>query len=92
MSLVVKNNNCLYRNHPQSVIIYYDILSDIFGIVDSRSNKLLEFSVATELDYTDIFRYKSVFQDRTARDLIECPSETSNPFETKCSSDQYQYE
>ena len=67
-------------------------MSDIFGIVDSRSNKLLEFSVATELDYTDIFRYKSVFQDRTARDLIECPSETSNPFETKCSSDQYQYE
>ena len=33
--------------------------------MDLKSNKLLEFSVATEVDYADIFRYKSVFQDQT---------------------------
>ena len=37
----------------------------VFAIVDLKSNKLLEFSVATEVDYADIFRYKSVFQDQT---------------------------
>lgn len=64
--------------------IYYNSLSNIFAIVDSQSNKLLEFSVVTEIDYADIFRYKSVFQDQTARELIQCPSEELNPFEPTC--------
>ena len=71
---VIKARGCHYRDRSGYVIIYYDVLSDIFAIVDSQSNKLLEFSVATEIDYADIFRYKSVFQDQTARELIQCPS------------------
>jgi hypothetical protein len=43
------------------VRIYYDVLTDLFAIVDSKSNKLLDFSVADIIDYVDIFRYKSVF-------------------------------
>ena len=54
--------------------------------MDSQSNKLLEFSVATEIDYADIFRYKSVFQDKTRGQLIQCPSEIEgpNPFAPTC--------
>ena len=52
--------------------------------MDSKSNKLLEFSVATEIDYVDVFRYKSVFQDKTAGQLIECPSTGLNPFNPTC--------
>ena len=59
-------------------------MTDIFAVVDSQSNKLLEFSVATQIDYVDIFRYKSVFQDKTASQLIQCPSENENPFEITC--------
>jgi len=49
--------------------------------VNSKSNKLLKFSVATEVDYIDIFRYKSVFQNQTALKLIQCPNAALNPFE-----------
>jgi len=52
--------------------------------VNSKSNKLLEFSVATEVDYIDIFRYKSVFQNQTALKLIHCPNAALNPFEPIC--------
>jgi hypothetical protein len=81
---VIKARGCRYRDKSGYVTIYYDFLSDIFAIVDSQSNKLLEFSVATEIDYADIFRYKSVFQDQTVRELIQCPSEELNPFEPTC--------
>ena len=81
---VIKASECRYRNKSGNVIIYYDVLTDLFAVVDSKSNKLLEFSVATEVDYADIFRYKSVFQDKTARELIQCPSEGFNPFEPTC--------
>jgi hypothetical protein len=60
---VIKTSECRYRDRSGFVTIYYDVLSDLFTIVDSQSNNLLEFSVATEIDYVEIFRYKSVFQD-----------------------------
>jgi hypothetical protein len=63
---VIKASGCRYRDRSEYVTIYYDALSDIFAIVNSQSNKLLEFSVATEVDYADVFRYKSVFQNQTA--------------------------
>lgn len=81
---VIKASECRYRDRAGYVIIYYDVLTDLFAVVDSKSNKLLEFSVATEVDYADIFRYKSVFQDKTAGELIQCPSEGLNPFEPTC--------
>ena len=81
---VIKASKCRYRDRSGDVIIYYDVLTDIFAVVDSKSNKLLEFSVATEIDYVDVFRYKSVFQDKTAGQLIECPSTGLNPFDPTC--------
>jgi hypothetical protein len=81
---VIKASECRYRDRSGYVIIYYDVLSDIFAVVDAKSNKLLEFSVASLIDYADVFRYKSVLQDRTARELIQCPSEGLNPFEPTC--------
>jgi hypothetical protein len=81
---VIKVIGCRYRDRSGYVIIYYDVLSDLFAVVDSQSNKLLEFSVATELDYVDVFRYKSAFQGQTASELIECPNEELNPFQPTC--------
>ncbi len=81
---VIKARECRYRDRLGYVTIYYDILRDLFAIVDSKSNKLLQFSVATEIDYADIFRYKSIFQDKMASSLMQCSSEESNPFEPTC--------
>ena len=52
--------------------------------MDSKSNKLLEYSIASKIDYADIFRYKSVFQGKTAAQLTECSDEKLNPFEISC--------
>ena len=71
-------------------MIYYDCLSDLFAIVDSKSNKLLEYSIASKIDYADIFRYKSVFQDKTAAQLTECSDEKLNPFEISCPVEEKQ--
>ena len=81
---VIKALGCRYREKSGFVIIYYDFLSDLFAIVDSQSNKLLEFGVASEIDYVDIFRYKSIFQEKTAGELLQCPSEELNPFQPTC--------
>jgi hypothetical protein len=41
------------------VTIYYDELTDLFAIVDSNENRLLDFGIATEVKYAEIFAYKS---------------------------------
>ena len=41
------------------VTIYYDELTDLFAIVDSKENRLLDFGIATEVKYAEIFAYKS---------------------------------
>ena len=59
-------------------------MNDLFAIVDSKSNKLFEYSIASKIDYADIFRYKSLFQGKTAAQLTECSDEKLNPFEISC--------
>ena len=81
---VIKSNGCRYRDKLGDVVIYYDFLTDLFAVVDSQSNRLLEFSIANEIDYAHIFRYKSVFQENTAGELLQCPSEELNPFTPTC--------
>ncbi len=89
---IVKATGYRYRDHREDVTIYYDLFSDLFAIVSSESNKLLGFSVATELDYADIFRYKSIFQEKTARESASsqlCEIEDLNffrPTEITCST------
>lgn len=41
------------------VRIYYDQLTDLFAIVESKENRLLDFGIATEVKYAKIFAYKS---------------------------------
>jgi len=41
------------------VTIYYDQLTDLFTIVDSKSNCFLDFGITTEVKYAEIFAYKS---------------------------------
>ena len=83
-SCAVKIKGYRYRDLNEFVIIYYDILNGLFGVVDTNSNKLIDFSIATEVDYTDIFRYKSIFQGKVSIELIECLSNELNPFEDIC--------
>ena len=63
-------------------------MSDIFAVVDAKSNVLLEFSVASEVDYVDVFRYKLIFQEKTKNELLQCPSNNENPFATTCLPDE----
>lgn len=41
------------------VTIFFDQLTDLFAIVDSKQNKLLYFGLASESKYAEIFAYKS---------------------------------
>ena len=41
------------------VTIYYDELTDLFAIVDSKINCFLDFGTATEVQYAEIFAYNS---------------------------------
>ena len=75
---VIKATQCRYRDHFGLVTIYYDQFNDLFGVVDSKSNRLLDFAIATEIDYADIFRYKSVFQGRVLSETSECPASNEN--------------
>lgn len=56
-----------YRDFKPA-IIYYDVLTDLFAIVDLKSNNLLELAIASELDYADIFAYKSVFLEQSEKE------------------------
>ena len=40
--------------------IYYDELKDLFAIVNSKTNKLLDFGPATESKYSEILAFKSL--------------------------------
>ena len=41
------------------ITIYYDEFTDLFAIVDLKKNCLLDFDIATEVKYAEIFAYKS---------------------------------
>jgi hypothetical protein len=41
------------------VTIYYNELTDLFAILDSNKNTVLDFGIATEIKYAEIFAYKS---------------------------------
>ena len=48
-----------YFNTENFVTIYYDELTDLFAILDSNKNTVLDFGVASEVKYAEIFAYKS---------------------------------
>ena len=56
---IIKSEKCKYLDTKNYVTIYYDEFTDLFAIVDSNQNCLLDFGIATEVKYAEIFSYKS---------------------------------
>jgi len=56
---IIKSEKCKYLDTDNFVTIYYDEFTDLFAIVDSNENRLLDFGIATEIKYAEIFAYKS---------------------------------
>ena len=56
---MIKSEECKYLDTEKFVTIYYDELTDLFAIIDSNKNLVLNFGIATEVKYAEIFAYKS---------------------------------
>ena len=56
---MIKSEKCKYLDTDNFVTIYYDELTDLFAILDSNKNTVLDFGVASEVKYAEIFAYKS---------------------------------
>ena len=56
---IIKSEKCTYLDTDNLVTIYYDEFTDLFAIVDLNKNCLLDFGIATEVKYAEIFAYKS---------------------------------
>ena len=57
---IIKSEKCKYLETEEFVTIYYDELTDLFAIIDSNKNTVLDFGIATEVKYAEIFSYKSL--------------------------------
>jgi hypothetical protein len=51
---IIKSEECKYLDTSNCVTIYYDQLTDLFAIVDSKSNCLLDFGIAGTLKTSEI--------------------------------------
>lgn len=71
---IIKCEDCTYSEMRDRVTIYYDELKDIFAIVNSKTNNLLDFGIATELKYSEIFACKSL-GTLTEKELCLSPNE-----------------
>ena len=56
---IIKSEKCKYLDTENLVTIYYNEFTDLFAIVDSTKNYLLDFGIASEVKYAEIFAYKS---------------------------------
>ena len=71
---VIKSEKCTYLDTDNLVTIYYDEFTDLFAIVDLKENCLLDFDIATEVKYAEIFAYKSSGTLK-AREICLSPNE-----------------
>lgn len=71
---VIRSEECKYENTNNFVTIYYDVLTDLFAIVDQKSNYLIDFGIATEVKYAEFFAYKSSGSVK-ATDICLSPSQ-----------------
>lgn len=62
---VLKLTGCKYSFEPGTVSIYYDLHTDLFGIVSEKPNKFLAGGVASLTDYIDIYYFKSLEENKT---------------------------
>lgn len=56
---IVKSEKCKYLDTDKFVTIYYNQISDLFAVVDTKKNTVVDFGIATEVTYAEIFAYKS---------------------------------
>lgn len=75
---IIKLLDCKFATdeglEPISVTIYFDYLTDLFAIVDKK-NVLVDFGVATELCFAEIFTYKEKETDKSAQRYILPPKD-----------------
>jgi hypothetical protein len=71
---IIKSEKCTYLDTDNLVTIYYDEFTDLFAIVDLKENCLLDFGIATEVKYAEIFAYKSSGTLK-AREICLSPNE-----------------
>lgn len=64
------------------VTIYYDQLTDLFAIIDSKSNSVLDFDIATKVKYAEIFGHKSSDVLKTS-DICVAPNQQQVGKESK---------
>jgi hypothetical protein len=77
---IIKSEKCTYLDKDDLVTIYYDEFTDLFAIVDLNKNCLLDFGIATEVKYAEIFAYKS--SDSVKRQEI-CSTADMSPKDSK---------
>ena len=78
---VVKLDNCRYRELKKWITIYCNFENDKFAVVDSKANELLEFEVGNEINYANIFRYKTFFLERaSSNNFLESFNYRKNQF------------
>jgi hypothetical protein len=77
---IIKSEKCTYLDKDDLVTIYYDEFTDLFAIVDLNKNCLLDFGIATEVQYAEIFAYKS--SDSVKRQEI-CSTADMSPKDSK---------
>lgn len=71
---IIKSEKCRYLDTEDLVTIYYDQFTDLFAIVDLKENCLLNFGIATEVKYSEIFAYKSS-ETLKAREICLSPNQ-----------------
>jgi len=77
---IIKSEKCKYLDTDNFVTIYYDEFTDLFAIVDLKENCLLDFGIATEVKYAEIFAYKS---SETVKRQEICSTADMSPEDSK---------
>lgn len=73
---IIKSEECKYLDTEDLVTIYYDEFTDLFAIVDLKKNYLLDFGIATEVTYAEIFTNKS-YDTLKRQEICETPKLSS---------------
>ena len=79
---IIKSEKCKYLDTEKFVTIYYDELTDLFAIVDLKTNYLLDFGIASQVQYAEIFAYKSLDHIKQ-KEICSTPSVSTEYLKSK---------
>lgn len=57
--------------HTEGCTIYYNCLTNLFGVVKEDNNELIEFANATTVDFVDMFKYNKLYSNQTRINDLE---------------------